>query len=121
MKIFSSLQVLSNCKAFCDEMQKLGYVIVSGGTDNHLILVNLRKSRGIDGARVEHGKVDPCSSQVVDDGKFCSFSVQQGSDHTQQEQRARRQERPCPRRHEARHARDDHKGAEGGGLQVGTF
>jgi len=48
------LQVLSNCKAFCDEMQKLGYVIVSGGTDNHLILVNLRKSRGIDGARVEH-------------------------------------------------------------------
>ena len=37
-------------------MQKLGYAIVSGGTDNHLILVNLRKSRGIDGARVEHGK-----------------------------------------------------------------
>ena len=54
MPIFSSLQVLSNCKAFCDEMQKLGYAIVSGGTDNHLILVNLRKSRGIDGARVEH-------------------------------------------------------------------
>ena len=53
----TALQVLSNCKAFCDEMQKLGYVIVSGGTDNHLILVNLRKSRGIDGARVEHGKV----------------------------------------------------------------
>ena len=98
MKIFSSLQVLSNCKAFCDEMQKLGYVIVSGGTDNHLILVNLRKSRGIDGARVEHGKFDPCSSPIEEDRKFSSFSVQQGSDHAQQEQRARRQERRPPRR-----------------------
>jgi glycine hydroxymethyltransferase len=47
------LQVMSNCKALCDEMQKLGYKIVSGGTDNHLILVNLKQSKGIDGARVE--------------------------------------------------------------------
>jgi glycine hydroxymethyltransferase len=31
-----------------------GYNLVSGGTDNHLVLVNLKKSRsGLDGARVE--------------------------------------------------------------------
>ena len=27
--------------------------LVSGGTDNHLVLVDLKASRGIDGARVE--------------------------------------------------------------------
>ena len=30
-----------------------GYTLVSGGTDNHLVLVDLKKSRKIDGARVE--------------------------------------------------------------------
>ena len=31
-----------------------GYNLVSGGTDNHLVLVNLKKSKfGLDGARVE--------------------------------------------------------------------
>lgn len=33
-----------------------GYVLVSGGTDNHLLLLNLKKSKsdmGMDGARVE--------------------------------------------------------------------
>ena len=96
-------------------MQKLGYVIVSGGTDNHLILVNLRKSRGIDGARVEHGEAaNSFWSRIETEQQFVSFSVQQGSDHTQQEQRARRQERPRSRRHEARHARHDHEGTKGG-------
>jgi len=33
-------------------MVKLGYDLVSGGTDNHLILVDLRK-KGIDGARAD--------------------------------------------------------------------
>ena len=30
-----------------------GYALVSGGTDNHLVLVNLKASKDIDGARVE--------------------------------------------------------------------
>lgn len=30
-----------------------GYTLVSGGTDNHLVLVNVAKSRGVDGSRVE--------------------------------------------------------------------
>ena len=31
-----------------------GFKLVSGGTENHLVLVNLKESRGIDGARVEN-------------------------------------------------------------------
>lgn len=46
-------QVLKNCKRMSDELTKLGYNLVSGGTDNHLVLVDLKASRSIDGARVE--------------------------------------------------------------------
>jgi glycine hydroxymethyltransferase len=46
-------QVLKNCSRLADELNKLGYSLVSGGTDNHLVLVDLKTSRGIDGARVE--------------------------------------------------------------------
>ena len=46
-------QVLKNCSRLSDELIKKGYNLVSGGTDNHLILVDLKSSRGIDGARVE--------------------------------------------------------------------
>jgi len=45
-------QVLSNSQAFANAMLKYGYSLVSGGTDNHLLLVDLKPS-GIDGARVE--------------------------------------------------------------------
>jgi glycine hydroxymethyltransferase len=34
-------QVVKNCKALADEFLKLGYTIVTGGTDNHLILLDL--------------------------------------------------------------------------------
>ena len=34
------------------ELMKYGYTLVSGGTDNHLFLLNLNKT-SIDGARVE--------------------------------------------------------------------
>jgi glycine hydroxymethyltransferase len=46
-------QVLKNCARLNSELQAMGYDIVSGGTDNHLVLVNVKKSRGVDGARVE--------------------------------------------------------------------
>uniref|UniRef100_A0A6P3ZZ70 Serine hydroxymethyltransferase n=1 Tax=Ziziphus jujuba TaxID=326968 RepID=A0A6P3ZZ70_ZIZJJ len=45
-------QVLSNCSKFAQSLLELGYELVSGGTDNHLVLVNLR-NKGIDGSRVE--------------------------------------------------------------------
>ncbi len=35
-------QVVSNAKAMCDEFLRLGYKVVSGGTDNHLMLIDLR-------------------------------------------------------------------------------
>ena len=34
-------QVVSNCKALADEFIKLGYKIVTGGTDNHVFLLDL--------------------------------------------------------------------------------
>ena len=34
-------QVVKNCAAFADEFIKLGYKIVTGGTDNHLFLLDL--------------------------------------------------------------------------------
>ncbi|TYJ32600.1 hypothetical protein E1A91_A05G046500v1 [Gossypium mustelinum] len=45
-------QVVSNCRALANRLVELGYTVVSGGTDNHLVLVDLRPL-GIDGARVE--------------------------------------------------------------------
>merc|ERR1740139_2186691 len=46
-------QVLANSSAFANKLDDLGYTLVSGGTDNHLVLVDLKTSRKIDGARVE--------------------------------------------------------------------
>lgn len=47
-------QVLKNCKALAGALAAKKYELVGGGTDNHLVLVNLKKSRsGLDGARVE--------------------------------------------------------------------
>ncbi len=36
-------QVVKNCNAFADEFIKLGYKIVTGGTDNHLFLLDLKE------------------------------------------------------------------------------
>ena len=44
--------MLSNSQAFAKAMTSRGYSLVSGGTENHLLLVDL-KPAGIDGARVE--------------------------------------------------------------------
>lgn len=46
-------QVVKNSKHFANVLIQKGYHLVSGGTDNHLVLVDLKKSRNIDGARVE--------------------------------------------------------------------
>jgi glycine hydroxymethyltransferase len=39
-----SAQIIKNSKAFCAAMVSRGYKIVSGGTDNHLFLVDLRSN-----------------------------------------------------------------------------
>ncbi|CAJ2658723.1 unnamed protein product [Trifolium pratense] len=45
-------QVVANCRALARRLTEHGYKLVSGGSDNHLVLVDLRPS-GIDGARAE--------------------------------------------------------------------
>ncbi|ESO83561.1 hypothetical protein LOTGIDRAFT_236570 [Lottia gigantea] len=46
------LLVLRNAKAMSEALVKHDYKVVSGGTDNHLVLVDLRP-KGTDGARIE--------------------------------------------------------------------
>ena len=46
-------QVLKNIKAMSDEFIKLGYHVISGGTDNHLILLDVLGSVGITGKDAE--------------------------------------------------------------------
>lgn len=45
-------QVKKNCKAMAEEFVSLGYEIVSGGTDNHLFLLDLR-NKGISGLELQ--------------------------------------------------------------------
>ncbi|MBR6071449.1 MAG: serine hydroxymethyltransferase [Acholeplasmatales bacterium] len=47
-------QVVKNCAALADELGKLGYKLVSGGTDNHLILVDIFGSVGVTGKKAEN-------------------------------------------------------------------
>lgn len=42
-------QVVRNCQAMCKAVQDRGYRIVSGGTDNHLFLVDVKTTKGITG------------------------------------------------------------------------
>lgn len=46
-------QVVKNCKALADELLKRGFNLVSGGTDNHLILVSLI-GKDMTGKEAEH-------------------------------------------------------------------
>ena len=45
-------QIIKNCQTLAAELQKLGYQIVSGGSDNHLIVVNLT-NQGLTGREAE--------------------------------------------------------------------
>lgn len=46
-------QVVANAQTMAAALLDKKYELVSGGTDNHLVLVDLKSSKGIDGARVE--------------------------------------------------------------------
>ena len=46
-------QIFKNSKALCSALQGEGFDIVSGGTDNHLILIKLIKN-GVTGKELEH-------------------------------------------------------------------
>lgn len=46
-------QILKNASALADEMKKRGFVLVTGGTSNHLILADVKRSFDLDGKVVE--------------------------------------------------------------------
>ena len=46
-------QVLNNAKALAESLVQAGFDLVSGGTDNHMMLVDLRKA-GVTGKEMEH-------------------------------------------------------------------
>lgn len=48
-----SRQVIANAKVLADELTKLGFTIVSGGTDNHLMLIDTMASKGVPGKDAE--------------------------------------------------------------------
>ena len=45
--------VVKNAKSLADEFVKLGYKVISGGTDNHLLLIDVKTSKGVTGKEVE--------------------------------------------------------------------
>ena len=46
-------QVIKNASVLAEELGNRGYRLVSGGTENHLVLVDLKTSIGITGAHAE--------------------------------------------------------------------
>lgn len=46
-------QIVKNCKALADGLIKRGHKLVSGGTDNHVMLMDLRED-GVTGKELEH-------------------------------------------------------------------
>jgi glycine hydroxymethyltransferase len=46
-------QVIANAKVLAEELSRAGFVLVSGGTDNHLMLVDVT-AKGVTGKQAEH-------------------------------------------------------------------
>ncbi len=46
-------QIIANCQALCETLQQEGLRIVTGGTDNHLILADVKSSYEITGKKAE--------------------------------------------------------------------
>lgn len=51
-KVYSK-QVVDNMQALVDELKKLGFTLVGGGSENHMCLVNVKASVGLSGKRAE--------------------------------------------------------------------
>ena len=55
-------QVIKNAQVLADELKKLGYKLVSGGTDNHLMLVDVKSSVGLTG---KYAEKELCSLNIT--------------------------------------------------------
>ncbi|MGE4320261.1 MAG: serine hydroxymethyltransferase [Acholeplasmataceae bacterium] len=61
-------QVVKNSRRLAKAMSDLGYKIISGGTDNHLVLINVKDKYGITGKKAEItlGKVNiTCNKNTI--------------------------------------------------------
>lgn len=47
-------QVVANAKRLSSELEKLGFSVVTGGTDVHLVLVDMVKSFKVTGSKAEY-------------------------------------------------------------------
>ncbi len=54
------VQTVKNAHALSEQLKTLGYRIVSGGTDNHMLLVDVFQSRGITGKEASAALDDAC-------------------------------------------------------------
>lgn len=66
-----ALQVKSNAQAMAEEFLSSGFKLVGGGTDNHMILIDIYRSKGIDGReaqqRLEAHNITVNANAVPDD------------------------------------------------------
>ena len=46
-------QYIKNAKAMADEFKNLGYRVISGGTDNHIVLIDVKQKTGLTGLRAQ--------------------------------------------------------------------
>ena len=78
------LQVVKNAKALADALVAKGYDIVSGGTDNHCMLIDLR-NKGISGKQAENALVEAeitCNKNMVpfdDKSPFVTSGIRLGT------------------------------------------
>lgn len=52
-KVYQS-QVITNASALADELSRLGFHVISGGTDNHLLLVEVKSNTTLTGKEAEN-------------------------------------------------------------------
>ncbi|MDL1914007.1 MAG: serine hydroxymethyltransferase [Bergeyella sp.] len=77
-------QVIKNAQALSDALSKRGYEIVSGGTDNHLMLIDLR-NKGLNGKQSEKALVKAditCNKNMVpfdDKSAFVTSGIRLGT------------------------------------------
>ena len=88
-------QVIANAKRLCEELQRVGFPIVSGGTDNHLLLVDVFTKYGV-GGKIAEAALDAAG-----------ITVNKNMIPLRHPQAAR------PVRHSHRHAGTDHPRDEG--------
>ncbi len=69
-------QVLANSKVLADHLDKAGFNLITGGTDNHLILIDIYKTCGIDGKTAQQKLEDiniTVNANVVPDDPLPPF------------------------------------------------